>query len=201
MRDDVHIPPVVRGPRRRQPGDTVSEVNDDLTVYILGGRRWSSTSFLLHHLTSVFQSPGAEVEPPDSGPRLWGCSWIVFPVEPACSPAGHGGLLQMSADGPKSRAWEKGSACRETWCQTWGMSSHIHKAGHKTSLILISIWKTEIIRYLSKAAVTISNIAFKAFSLVGSDCYNLGQIPACMSLLENHITKYGCSERMLDPTG
>lgn len=58
MRSGVHIPPVVRGPRRRQPGDAVSEADDDLTAYVLGGRRCSSTSFLVHRLTSVFQSPG-----------------------------------------------------------------------------------------------------------------------------------------------
>ena len=81
-----------RGPRRRQPGDSDSEAE-----WWLNGLHSRSQEAVQHIPPAALPDlsvpePGAEAEPPDSGQRLPGCSWIVFPVEPACSPSGHGGL-------------------------------------------------------------------------------------------------------------
>ena len=80
------------GPRRRQPGDRDSEAE-----WWPNGLHSRSQEAGQHIPPAALPDlsvpePGAEAEPPDSGQRLRGCSWIVFPVEPACSPSGHGAL-------------------------------------------------------------------------------------------------------------
>lgn len=66
----------------------------DLSVPEPRGQRWSPRT----------QDQGCEAVPEQS----------FLGSLPAAPPDTEVSFLQMSADGPKSRAWEKGSACRET---------------------------------------------------------------------------------------